>query len=355
METPKSQTQRETIYCLKEDQSEFLEELTIEKSDVPIPQVMGETGEVVKLIPQEQAQNHTVEQIIDVPIPRMMEEILEVETLKSQRLEEESTLLADNKLSSKLDGSCATQAPEWEELQRLRAEGLVAIRDVNKLPNGSDSFELFEETLPSPSVMQVQSDGRGVVRRARALARKSSRSPGMALISMGIDRTQDEDTSLATDIKSHANAIADPTEQLTGTGERLTSVSAALHRSIQSTRQQHNNYHSKQAMQRREGKEEKGQEERERGRKGEGERGQAGRKEEEEKEAVGERSKQIEKDVMDWTVVRRNKGSDPDGGESDRRQSRRRDAADPERRGRVCDAARKSTEEKRKAEELRNY
>ena len=45
----------------------------------------------------------------------------------------------------------------------------------------------------------------------------------------------------------------------------------------------------------------------ERGSKGEGERGQAGRTEEEEKEVVGERSKQVEKEVIDWTVVRRNK------------------------------------------------
>ena len=77
--------------------------------------------------------------------------------------------------------------------------------------------------------------------------------------------------------------------------------------SIQSTRQQHNNYHSKQSIQRREGKEEKGQEESEKGRKGEGERGQTRRKEEEEKAAVEERSKQVEKDVMDWTVVTRNR------------------------------------------------
>ena len=220
METPKTQTHREIVYCLQEDPSEFMEELTNEKSDAPDPHVMEKTIEVVNLIPQKQAQNHTVEQIIDVPIPRMMEEILEVETLKSQRFEEESTLLADKKQASKLDGSCAAQAPEWEELQRLRAEGLVAIRDVNKLPNDNDSFELFEEALPSPSVMQVQSDGRGVVRRARAVARKSSRPPGKDTISTGTDRTQDEDTSLATDIKNDANANADPTEQLIGTGER---------------------------------------------------------------------------------------------------------------------------------------
>ena len=45
--------------------------------------------------------------------------------------------------ASKLGGSCAAQAPEWEELQRLRAEGLVAVRDTNKLLNDFD--ELISE------------------------------------------------------------------------------------------------------------------------------------------------------------------------------------------------------------------
>ena len=106
------QMQEEITYCLKEDQSEFLEELIIEKSDVPVPHVMEKTIEVVKLIPQEQAQNRTVRQITDVPVPRVMEENTEVEMLK---------------LTSKLDGGCAAQAPEWEEPQRLRAEELATM------------------------------------------------------------------------------------------------------------------------------------------------------------------------------------------------------------------------------------
>ena len=235
METPKTQTQEKNICCLKEDQSEFLEELIIEKSDVTVPHVMEKTIEVVNLIPQVPAQNRTVRQITDVHVPRVMEENTEVEMLK---------------LTSKLDGGCAAQASEWEEPRRLRAEELVTIRDVNKLPNDSASFELFDESLPSPSVIQVQSDGRGVVRRARAVARKSSRSPGMDLISMGMVRAQDEDTSLANDIKSHASATDDPT-------------AAAQHRSTQ----QHNNHRKQwqQAVQtEEERKEEKGQGERER-------------------------------------------------------------------------------------------
>ena len=104
--------------------------------------------------------------------------------------------------------------------------------------------------------------------------------------------------------------------------------------------------------------EEKGREERESARKG-GEKGK-----EEAKEAVGKRSEQVEKDVMDWTVVRRKKQqrkrtvqifvkvNESKAFPLHRRQSRRRDEADPEGRGRVRDDARKSAEKRREAEEL---
>ena len=199
-------------------------------------EVMEKTTEVVKFSPQERVQNRTGRQIIDVPIPRVMEEIIEVETLP-----------ADNELSSKLDGGCAVQAPECEELQRLGDERLVAIRDIIKLPNDSDNLELFKE--------QDDDDNK-----------KTS-----CLINIG--RAQDDDTSLATDMKSHVSTIADPTEQ-----------------------QQH--WHSNQQAMRREG--EPG-EEREKGRKDEGGRDQEGRRKEK------ERKPEVKKDVTDWTVVTRNR------------------------------------------------
>ena len=59
------------------------------------------------------------ERTIDVPVSRVTEETIEVE---------------------KLDGTCAAQAPQWKELQRLRAEGLVAIRDTDKSLNDSDEL-----------------------------------------------------------------------------------------------------------------------------------------------------------------------------------------------------------------------
>ena len=207
---------------------------------------------------------------------------------------------------------------------------MVEIHDTNKLPNDIDDLELSKEILPGVSLTQLQSGKRGDTRRTRAVVGKSSGSPGVNLISMaiGIGRAQDGDISLAIDIKSDGSAIADPTEQLTATEEQLTTV-ANMHVgkhdvdndvghplgantdamnsdiiedcSIQNTRQQHNNYHSKQAMQRRKRKEEKSQEERKRGRKDEEGRGQEGKRKEKERET------EAKKDVTDWTVVTKNR------------------------------------------------
>ena len=399
---------------------------------IPVPQIMEEIMEVIRLVSQERIHERIVEETIDVPVSRVMEETIEVE---------------------KLNGSCAAQAQEWKELRGPRDEELVTIHDNNKLlndcdelilkwlnlvkdvvdsedlplnvyretlqqnkllrvikmnlakkypemlaeiaekkdddykkfyeqfgkrlklgihrnfvdgveiaellrfntskpgdeqisfkeyvdrmkegqndiryitdesiavvsssslgeylhekghevlhmadpvdeytvhqpkefdgtkPNDNDNLELFKETLPSPSVMQVQSDRKRVVRRARALVRKSSRSPGMDLISMatGIGRAQDEGTSLATDIKSHANAVAGPTEQ-----------------------QQH--WHNNQQQSTRQAKQ---QQVGERGREGgPGEEREKGREGERGKDAEEEECKQVEKDATGWTVVTRNK------------------------------------------------
>ena len=105
------------------------------------------------------------------------------------------------------------------------------------------------------------------------------------------------------------------------------------------------------------------------GRKGQRGRGQEGRKEEEEKEAEEGGDEQVEKDVTGWTEVTRKRrrktvqifvkvdGSrvTSGGGEPSGRQCRGRAQADPKGRGRVCDNARESAEEMRKAEELRSY
>ena len=50
---------------------ERIQELIVEKSDVPVPRVMEKITEVVKHIPRERVLNYTVEQIVAVPVPQI--------------------------------------------------------------------------------------------------------------------------------------------------------------------------------------------------------------------------------------------------------------------------------------------
>ena len=47
---------------------------------MPVPQIMEEIVEVVRLIPQERIQQRTIEKFVDVPMLRFMEEIVEIVT-----------------------------------------------------------------------------------------------------------------------------------------------------------------------------------------------------------------------------------------------------------------------------------
>ena len=63
---------------LTEEIAKRNQELIIEKPEVPVPHVMEQTTEVVKLIPQERGQNRTMEQITDVPVSQIQEQTVEV-------------------------------------------------------------------------------------------------------------------------------------------------------------------------------------------------------------------------------------------------------------------------------------
>ena len=91
VEAINAQTQEEINCCLKEDQSEFsedaplpsmpqeqIQERIVEKTDIPVPRMMGKTIEAAKHIPQERVQKNTVEQIVDVPSSQIHEETVEV-------------------------------------------------------------------------------------------------------------------------------------------------------------------------------------------------------------------------------------------------------------------------------------
>jgi predicted nucleic acid-binding Zn-ribbon protein len=80
----------------------------------------------------------------------------------SAALEEDKAFLAD------LNKNCATKEAEWAERQKLRAQEILAIYDTIKILNDDDSLELFKKTLPSPSLLQMETTA--MATRQRALA-----------------------------------------------------------------------------------------------------------------------------------------------------------------------------------------
>ena len=46
--------------------------------DVPVPQLMEETVEAAKAIPEERTQQRTLEETVSVPVPKIQEHIVEV-------------------------------------------------------------------------------------------------------------------------------------------------------------------------------------------------------------------------------------------------------------------------------------
>ena len=88
--------------------------------------------EAEKHIPQEQAQNHTVEQIVEVPVTPVMEEILEVVKRMTRNVTEIS------------QGGCG---PRWDRAEDVQGyhvpgcsgrpqEGLGVTRDAGEFPAG---------------------------------------------------------------------------------------------------------------------------------------------------------------------------------------------------------------------------
>ena len=83
-ETPKTQTQEKVICCLKENQSEFSEDSTVEQIvDVPVPQIQEETVEVPQIQFIDRAVDVPVFMQRQVPIVRKVQKIEEVPQAQS--------------------------------------------------------------------------------------------------------------------------------------------------------------------------------------------------------------------------------------------------------------------------------
>ena len=100
--------------------------------DVPCANPIVQTMQEVVEVPRVQFHDRVADDPVGMQVPVTLERIVEATDVPVPRVMKE--------LSSQLDGSCAAQAPEWDELQRLSDEELVTMRDTNKLLKDSDEL-----------------------------------------------------------------------------------------------------------------------------------------------------------------------------------------------------------------------
>jgi DNA repair exonuclease SbcCD ATPase subunit len=99
---------------------------------------------------------------------------VELVTLKEDLDDTTKSFIEDKAFLKDMEKSCKTKEDEWATRQKLRAEELVAIADTIKILNDDDALELFKKTLPTPSLLQLQSNMRSTKQRALAALQQAS-------------------------------------------------------------------------------------------------------------------------------------------------------------------------------------
>mmetsp|Transcript_76664 Transcript_76664/g.119788 ORF Transcript_76664/g.119788 Transcript_76664/m.119788 type:complete len:710 (-) Transcript_76664:85-2214(-) len=78
------------------------------------------------------------------------------------------SLAADEVFLKDLEKNCKTKEDEWAVRCKVRAEELLALADTIKLLNDDDALELFKKTLPTPSLLQLKTNGKAMKEQALA-------------------------------------------------------------------------------------------------------------------------------------------------------------------------------------------
>merc|ERR1719326_759422 len=99
---------------------------------------------------------------------------VELVTMKEDLDDTTKSLAEDEVFLKDLAKNCKTKEDEWAERQKLRAEELLAIADTIKILNDDDALELFKKTLPTPSLLQLKTNGRATRQRAVVALQQAS-------------------------------------------------------------------------------------------------------------------------------------------------------------------------------------
>merc|ERR1719393_449675 len=112
---------------------------------------------------------------------------VELVTMKEDLDDTTKSLIEDEAFLKDLDKNCKTKEDEWAVRCKVRAEELLALADTIKILNDDDALELFKKTLPTPSFVQVQTNGQSLKQHAlTALAQAGKGDHRLDLISLAL-------------------------------------------------------------------------------------------------------------------------------------------------------------------------
>lgn len=86
------------------------------------------------------------------------------------------SLYEDQVFLKDLQTNCQTKATEWDVIQKLRADELLALADTITLLNDDDSLDLFKKALPTPSLLQLAVTSKALKKQALQLLEKKRHS-----------------------------------------------------------------------------------------------------------------------------------------------------------------------------------
>merc|ERR1719171_256908 len=125
---------------------------------------------------------------IESKLTRIAELGVKIAEMKNDLTDTEEALIEDKKFLADLEKNCATKEKEWAEICKTRQEELLAIADTIKILSDDDALELFKKTLPSASLLQLQSTNREISNAAvQALSKiKGTKFMGVDLILLAL-------------------------------------------------------------------------------------------------------------------------------------------------------------------------
>merc|ERR1719460_881175 len=111
---------------------------------------------------------------IEVKSKRVGELAVEIVMMKNDLDDTQAALLEDKKFYADLSKNCETKSKEWDDIQAMRAQEMVALADTIKILNDDDALELFKKTLPGAAgLLQVAVSAKATRAKALEIIRKA--------------------------------------------------------------------------------------------------------------------------------------------------------------------------------------